>query len=69
MLHLIRDGVTGGKTVPEAVADHPLVLTTLTAPALGRMHTSGRSHRLDDDQALTAAGGRLSRQVRDQDRH
>lgn len=32
-----------------------LVFATLTAPAFGRVHTSGRSHRPDDDQALTAA--------------
>jgi hypothetical protein len=44
MLHLIRAGVTGGKTVPESVADHPLVFATLTAPSFGRVHTSGRCH-------------------------
>lgn len=44
MFHLIRSGVTGGKTVPESVAAHPLVFATLTAPSFGRVHTSGRCH-------------------------
>ncbi len=44
MFHLIRAGVTGGKTVPESVAAHPLVFATLTAPSFGRVHTSGRCH-------------------------
>jgi hypothetical protein len=33
MFHLIWAGVTGGKTVPASVADHPLVFATLTAPS------------------------------------
>ena len=36
--HLIRAGVVGGKTVPERVADNPLVFATLTAPSFGRVH-------------------------------
>jgi hypothetical protein len=44
MFHLIRAGVTGGKTVPESVAAHPLVFATLTAPSFGRVHTGGRCH-------------------------
>ena len=44
MFHLIRAGVTGGKTVPESVADHPLLFATLTAPSFGRVHTTGRCH-------------------------
>ena len=44
MFHLIRAGVTGGKTVPESVADHPLLFATLTAPSFGRVHTPGRCH-------------------------
>jgi hypothetical protein len=35
---LIRAGLTGGKGVPEAVADHPYVFTTLTAPSFGPVH-------------------------------
>jgi hypothetical protein len=38
MFHLIRAGVAGGKTVPESVADNPLVFATLTAPSFGRVH-------------------------------
>jgi hypothetical protein len=38
MFHLIRAGVTGGKTVPETVADNPLVFATLTAPSFGAVH-------------------------------
>ncbi len=36
--HLIRAGVTGGKGVPEQVADNPLVFATLTAPSFGHVH-------------------------------
>lgn len=38
MFQLIRAGVAGGKTVPAAVADNPLVFATLTAPAFGHVH-------------------------------
>lgn len=44
MFHLIRARVTRGKTVPESVADHPLLFATLTAPSFGRVHTAGRCH-------------------------
>jgi hypothetical protein len=50
MFHLIRAGVTGGKTVPESVADHPLLFATLTAPSFGRVHTSGRCHPGDPNR-------------------
>jgi hypothetical protein len=56
MFHLIRAGVTGGKTVPESVADHPLVFATLTAPSFGRVHTSGRCH--PDDPTRHCPHGR-----------
>jgi hypothetical protein len=36
--HLIRAGVAGGKTVPETVAENPLVFATVTAPSFGRVH-------------------------------
>lgn len=36
--HLIRAGVAGGKTVPERVAENPLVFATVTAPSFGRVH-------------------------------
>lgn len=35
---LIRGGIAGGKTVPETVADNPLVFATLTAPSFGSVH-------------------------------
>lgn len=35
---LIRAGIAGGKTVPETVADNPLVFATLTAPSFGPVH-------------------------------
>ena len=35
---LIRAGIAGGKTVPETVADNPLVFATLTAPSFGQVH-------------------------------
>ena len=38
MFHLIRSGVSGGKTVPSTVAEHPLVFATLTAPSFGKVH-------------------------------
>jgi hypothetical protein len=47
--HLIRAGVAGGKTVPESVAENPLVFATLTAPSFGKVHTRadwiGQCHR------------------------
>ena len=36
--HLIRSGVTGGKTVPEHVSANPMVFATLTAPSFGHVH-------------------------------
>lgn len=48
MFHLIRAGVTGGKGIPEAVADNPLVFATLTGPSFGVVHgrrdQDGRCH-------------------------
>lgn len=35
---MIRSGLLGGKTVPETVADNPLVFATLTAPSFGHVH-------------------------------
>jgi hypothetical protein len=41
---LIKAGLVGGKTVPEAVAGHPKVFATFTAPSFGPVHhrVSGR---------------------------
>jgi hypothetical protein len=36
--HLIRAGVVGGKTVPESIAENPLLFVTLTAPSFGPVH-------------------------------
>jgi hypothetical protein len=38
MFHLIRAGVSGGKGVPETVAENPLVFATVTAPSFGAVH-------------------------------
>lgn len=35
---LIRAGLTGGKGIPESVATHPCVFTTLTAPSFSPVH-------------------------------
>ncbi|MFJ3640820.1 replication initiator [Streptomyces sp. NPDC090108] len=36
--HLIRAGLSGGKTVPNTVRTHPRVFATLTAPSFGPVH-------------------------------
>ncbi|MFJ1835521.1 replication initiator [Streptomyces sp. NPDC088175] len=44
--HLIAAGLRGGKNIPEQVATHPRVFTTLTAPSYGPVHgrrTAGSS--------------------------
>lgn len=35
---LLRAGMMGGKTVPETVADNPLLFVTFTAPSFGHVH-------------------------------
>ena len=35
---VIRTGLSGGKGIPETVASHPCVFTTLTAPSFGPVH-------------------------------
>ena len=35
---LLRSGVSGGKTIPDAVADNPLLFVTFTAPSFGHVH-------------------------------
>lgn len=39
--HLVRAGLVGGKSVPAAVADHPRLFVTLTAPSFGPVHRAG----------------------------
>ncbi|MFI9238510.1 replication initiator [Streptomyces sp. NPDC053079] len=36
--HLVRAGLTGGKTVPPTVREHPRLFVTLTAPSFGTVH-------------------------------
>lgn len=36
---MIKAGLVGGKGIPESIADHPAVFTTLTAPSFGPVHT------------------------------
>ena len=45
---IIRSGLTGGKGVPESVAEHPCVFATLTAPSFGPVHAvrTGRRGQL-----------------------
>jgi hypothetical protein len=38
--HLVRAGLEGGKGVDEAIALHPAVFLTLTAPGFGAVHTA-----------------------------
>ncbi|MEU0838166.1 replication initiator [Streptomyces sp. NPDC005962] len=48
--HLIRAGLSGGKTVPEAVRTHPRLFVTLTAPSFGPVH-----NRITTDAGETLA--------------
>ncbi|MGI5339720.1 replication initiator [Streptomyces sp. CA-181903] len=36
--HLVRSGLTGGKTIPATVTTHPRLFVTLTAPSFGPVH-------------------------------
>ncbi|MFF1406384.1 replication initiator [Streptomyces sp. NPDC058294] len=57
--HLVTAGLSGGKGIGPAVAQHPRVFATFTAPSFGPVHNRpaggrcrcGRTH-LDDDAAL-----------------
>ena len=59
--HLIRAGVTGGKTVPEHISANPLVFATLTAPSFGLVHGTrhGRRCRPRDSPARCEHGRRV----------
>jgi hypothetical protein len=35
---LVRSGLTGGKGIPETIAEHPCVFATFTAPSFGPVH-------------------------------
>ena len=54
---LIRAGLSGGKGIPDTVATHPCVFTTLTAPSFGPVHI----HREKDGQILRCRPRRHSR--------
>jgi len=61
MFHLIRAGITGGKTVPASVAENPLVFATLTAPSVGTVHgrrDHGRACRPRTPSPLRCLHGR-----------
>jgi hypothetical protein len=52
--HLIRAGLTGGKGVSPAVATHPAVFATFTAPSFGPVHTRPvRQHTCTDRSRCT----------------
>jgi hypothetical protein len=36
---LVRAGLTGGKGIPDTIADHPCVFATFTAPSFGPVHS------------------------------
>ena len=57
---MIRSGVSGGKTVPDRVASHPLVFATLTAPSFGHVHgdRDGKACRPATHGPLRCAHGR-----------
>ncbi|WP_367138261.1 MULTISPECIES: replication initiator [Streptomyces] len=42
--HLVRAGLTGGKTIPEQVRERPRLFATLTAPSFGPVHRT-TTHR------------------------
>lgn len=48
---LVRAGLVGGKSIPEAVSGHPRVFVTLTAPSFGPVHT-----RRERDGSCGSAG-------------
>ncbi len=52
--HLIRAGLTGGKSVDPAVATHPAVFVTFTAPSFGPVHSRPvRQHTCTDKTRCT----------------
>ena len=74
---MIRSGLVGGKTVPEEVADNPLLFATFTAPSFGHVHgprpraghpTGGRCRPRDTSHLVCGHGRRTGcMQVHDQD--
>jgi len=72
--HVLMAGAAGGmKDVPDAVAAHPLVFATFTAPSFGPVHTAkkpGRpgSRRCRGHERGSRDGGGASDRVRHDDR-
>lgn len=68
---MLRAGITGGKTVPESVADNPLLFVTFTAPSFGHVHSAkknGKRCRPRDRAALCEHGRPLGcMRVHDED--
>jgi hypothetical protein len=71
---LIKAGLTGGKGIPDTVAQHPCVFATFTAPSFGPVHTrrqapNGRPARCRPrrKQATCPHGRRLSCGLRHQE--
>ena len=62
--HLIRAGVVGGKGIPVAVSENPLVFATLTAPSFGPVHGTRNGRRCrpyrTEDEADRCVHGRLT---------
>lgn len=56
--HLVRAGLAGGRTVPDAVRDHPRLFVTLTAPSFGPVHraSDGEACRPRHDDPLCDHG-------------
>lgn len=59
---MLRAGLAGGKTVPETVADNPLLFVTFTAPSFGRVHgvRDGKRCRPRDSATRCAHGRPIS---------
>jgi len=55
--HLVRAGLEGGKGVDEAVATHPAVFLTLTAPGFGAVHGVGSPCHLHPASAARCPHG------------
>ncbi|MER7926481.1 replication initiator [Streptomyces sp. NPDC096057] len=60
--HLVRAGLSGGKSVPAAVRERPRLFVTLTAPSFGPVHRAveGRRCRLRRDDPRCEHGRALS---------
>lgn len=50
---MLRAGLAGGKTVPESVADNPLLFVTFTAPSFGHVHGARNGQRCRARDSVT----------------